>query len=306
MLNPSRPSGFFKQAAIGANVAAGRESRQRRQALNFLDRVRDAERRNRTVLCVGLDPDPGRLPEALRGAPDPVFQFCRHIVDATQDLVLAFKPQIAFFAAQQAERQLRQLIEHIHATTQIPVILDAKRGDIGSTADMYAREAFEVYGADAVTVNPYFGHDALLPFLSRADKGIIILCRTSNPGSHEIQNMALADGRPLYEYVAHKAATDWNANGNVLLVAGGTHQREVGRIREIVGGMTLLIPGVGAQGADIAALMESARGGGVIVSTSRAVNYAGGGSDFAGAARAAALAVRDALNEARQAAASSA
>ena len=265
--------------------------------LGFLKQVQNAERKNHTLLCVGLDPDPNRIPDVLKKEPDAVFQFCRHIVDATHDLVLAFKPQIAFFAAQQAEHQLQRLIEYIHGTTEIPVILDAKRGDIDSTAEMYAREAFDVYKADAVTVNPYFGKDALLPFLSRDDKGIIILCRTTNPGSFEIQNLVLQDGRLLYEAIAQKAATDWNSRGNVLLVAGGTHPDEIRRIRSIVGEMTLLIPGVGAQGANISQMIMSARGGGIIVSSSRAVNYAGNGEDYAAAARAVALATKETLNQ---------
>ncbi|SVB17437.1 uncharacterized protein METZ01_LOCUS170291, partial [marine metagenome] len=254
--------------------------------------------RNKSFLCVGLDPDPTLLPEHLAGQPDPIFQFCKSIVDATQDLVLAFKPQIAYFASQAAEQQLRRLIEYIHLNTKIPVILDAKRADIASTSRMYAEEAFEVYGADAVTVNPYFGLDSLQPFLDRKDKGVIILCRTSNPGGSEIQNVKTADGGPIYEVVARKAAVEWNSNGNVLLVAGATHPDEIRRIRDIVGGMTLLIPGIGAQGGEISAMIESARGGGVIISSSRAVNYAGSGADFAATARTAARGTRDAINNA--------
>jgi len=266
--------------------------------VDFLDRIAAAEKRNNTFLCVGLDPDPTLLPEHLAGQPDAIFQFCKSIVDATHDLVLAFKPQIAYFAGQAAEQQLRRLVEYIHLNTKVPVILDAKRADISSTSRMYAAEAFEVYGADAVTVNPYFGLDSLQPFLDRKDKGIIILCRTSNPGGSEIQNVKTADGAPIYEVVARKAAVEWNSNGNVLLVAGATHPDEIRRIRDIVGGMTLLIPGIGAQGGEISAMIESARGGGVIISSSRAVNYAGSGADFAATARTAARGTRDAINTA--------
>ncbi len=266
--------------------------------VDFLNRIAAAEKRNNTFLCVGLDPDPALLPEHLAGQPDAIFQFCKSIVDATHDLVLAFKPQIAYFAGQAAEQQLRRLVEYIHLNTKVPVILDAKRGDIASTSRMYAAEAFEVYGADAVTVNPYFGLDSLQPFLDRKDKGVIILCRTSNPGSSEIQNVKTADGGPIYEVVARKAAVEWNSNGNVLLVAGATHPDEIRRIRDIVGGMTLLIPGIGAQGGEISAMIESARGGGVIISSSRAVNYAGSGADFAATARTAARGTRDAINTA--------
>jgi orotidine-5'-phosphate decarboxylase len=266
--------------------------------VEFLDQVAAAEKRNKSFLCVGLDPDPERMPNHLAGAADGIFQFCREIVDATHDTVLAFKPQIAFFAAQGAEDQLRRLIGHIHDTTDVPVILDAKRADITSTSAMYAREAFEIYGADALTVNPYFGLDSLAPFLDYRDKGIIILCRTSNPGSAEIQNLKTGDGGTVYEVVARKAAGEWNGNGNILLVSGATHPGELRRIREIVGGMTLLIPGIGAQGGDVAAMVECARGGGVIISSSRAVIYAGSDRKFAEAAREAALATRNAINDA--------
>ena len=266
--------------------------------VDFLDRIAAAEKRNNTFLCVGLDPDPALLPEHLAGQPDAIFQFCKSIVDATHDLVLAFKPQIAYFAGQAAEQQLRRLVEYIHLNTKVPVILDAKRADIASTSRMYAAEAFDVYGADAVTVNPYFGLDSLQPFLDRKDKGVIILCRTSNPGGSEIQNVKTADGGLIYEVVARKAAVEWNSNGNVLLVAGATHPDEIRRIRDIVGGMTLLIPGIGAQGGEISAMIESARGGGVIISSSRAVNYAGSGADFAATARTAARGTRDAINTA--------
>ncbi|HJM91240.1 MAG: orotidine-5'-phosphate decarboxylase [Alphaproteobacteria bacterium] len=266
--------------------------------VDFLDQIAAAEKQNKSFLCVGLDPDPGRMPEHLAQEPDGIFRFCKGIVDATHDLVLAFKPQIAYFAAQGAEEQLRRVIEYIHANTDIPVILDAKRADISSTSKMYAEEAFDVYGADALTVNPYFGMDSIQPFLDYKDKGIIILCRTSNPGSAEIQNIVSQDGETVYEVVARKSAGEWNMHGNILLVAGATHPDELRRIREIVGGMTLLIPGVGAQGGDIPALIGSARGGGVIINSSRAVIYAGSGTDYADAARAAARETRDAINDA--------
>ena len=266
--------------------------------VDFLDRVAAAEKQNKSLLCVGLDPDPARMPKHLAGEPDGIFQFCTGIVDATHDLVLAFKPQIAYFAAQGAEEQLWRLIEYIHENTEIPVILDAKRADITSTSKMYAEEAFDIYGADALTVNPYFGLDSLQPFLDYKDKGIIILCRTSNPGSAEIQNIVSQNGETVYEVVARKAAGEWNMHGNILLVAGATHPDELRRIRSIVGAMTLLIPGVGAQGGDIPALIESARGGGVIINSSRAVIYAGSGTDYSEAARGAAIETRDAINEA--------
>jgi orotidine-5'-phosphate decarboxylase len=184
----------------------------------------------------------------------------------------------------------------------IPVILDAKRGDVGSTAEMYAREAFERYRADAVTVNPYLGFDSLTPFLDYADRGVVILCRTSNPGARDVQDFA-GDGRKLYQRIAEKAARDWNANGNVLLVVGATYPQELGEIRTIVGDMPILVPGVGAQGGDVAAVLANgatADGTGLVISSSRAVLYAGGGEDYAQAARAAALKLRDEINACRK------
>ena len=266
--------------------------------VKFLDDILAAEKRNNTFLCVGLDPDPKLIPKHISEQSDSVFQFCKSIVDATHDLVLAFKPQFAYFASQSAEQQLRDLIEYIHLNTEIPVILDAKRADIASTSRMYAEEAFKVYGADAVTVNPYFGFDSLQPFLDYKDKGVIILCRTSNPGGAEIQNIMTAEGSRIFEVVARKAKAEWNNNGNVLLVAGATHPRELRLIRDIVSDMTLLIPGIGTQGGEISAMIENARGGGVIISSSRAVNYASPYTDFAAAARLAAQNTRDEINTA--------
>jgi len=272
--------------------------------MNFTGRIEQAWSTGQTLLCVGLDPDPARLPRHLIAAPYPLFEFGRAIVDATADLVCAFKPQIAYYAAARAEDQLEMTIAHIRQHhPAIPVILDAKRGDIGSTAEMYAREAFERYQADAVTVNPYLGFDALAPFLEYTDKGVIVLCRTSNPSAREVQDIA-CDGRKLYQIIAEKAARDWNANGNVLLVVGATYPGELAEIRAIVGDMAILVPGVGAQGGDVAAVVAngaSAGGTGLIISASRAVLYAGSGADYAAAARSAAQALRDEINLCRKA-----
>jgi len=271
--------------------------------MNFIHRLRQASNTNQTLLCVGLDPDPRRLPSAFSNSAHPLFEFGRAIVDATADLVCAFKPQIAYYAAAHAEDQLEMTIAHIRRQyAQIPVILDAKRGDIGSTAEMYAREAFERYAADALTVNPYLGSDSLAPYLAYADKGVIVLCRTSNPGARDLQDIE-SHGRKLYQIVAEKAARDWNANGNVLLVVGATYPEELGEIRAIVGDMPILVPGVGAQGGDVAAVVANgatADGGGLIISTSRAVLYASSGADYAAAARSAALQLRDQINLSRK------
>ena len=272
--------------------------------MTFIDKLKQAWQRNNSLVCVGLDPEPSRFPATLRNHPDAIFEFCRAIVDATADLVCCFKPQIAHFAAHRAEDALERLIRHIHAAHPgVPVILDAKRGDIGSTAAFYATEAFERYGADAVTVNPYLGHDALEPFLARADKGVVILCRTSNAGARDLQDLDVG-GRKLYQHVAQKAATEWNANGNCLLVVGATYPEELADVRAIVGAMPLLVPGVGAQGGDIEAVLRcgaSADGTGLVVSSSRAILYASAGDDFADAAREATRNLVDAINRHRQA-----
>ncbi len=272
--------------------------------MNFTEAIRARWSSHDTLLCVGLDPDPARFPQPLKARPDAILAFCREIVDATADLVCAFKPQIAYFAAQRAEDQLEDLIAHIHAAHPgVPVILDAKRGDIGSTAQQYAVEAFQRFGADAVTVNPYMGRDSIEPYLAWSDKGVILLCRTSNPGGSDLQFLALGDGERLFERVARLAAEEWNGSGQCALVVGATFPREIARVREIVGEMPLLVPGIGAQGGDVRATVEAGRtpgGAGLMINSSRAVLYAGRGEDFAAAARAAALATRDEINRYRR------
>lgn len=271
--------------------------------MKFVHRLRQAWSAHDSLLCVGLDPDPARLPGQLNAFAHPVFEFGRAIVDATADLVCAFKPQIAYYAAARAEDQLEMTISHIRRHyPAIPVILDAKRGDVGSTAQMYAREAFQRYQADAVTVNPYLGADSLQPFLEYEDKGVIILCRTSNPGARDVQDIECGRGK-LYRLIAEKAAREWNANANVMLVVGATYPQELGEIRAIVGDMPILVPGVGAQGGDVAAVLENGAtpdGTGLVISSSRAVLYAGSDSDYAQAARKAALKMRDEINRYRK------
>lgn len=270
--------------------------------MTFIETLRQAWQRNRSLVCVGLDPEPSRFPEHLREDPNAMFAFCRDIVDATADVVCCFKPQFAHFAARGAEDVLERLIAHIQANHRhVPVILDAKRGDIGSTAAFYAFEAFERYRADAVTVNPYLGRDSLEPFLARADKGVVILCRTSNPGARDLQDLDVG-GRKLYQHVAATAARDWNANGNCMLVTGATYPGELADVRALVGDMPLLVPGIGAQGGDVAAVLENGAtkdGTGLVISSSRAILYAGSGPGFADAARAAAVALRDEINRHR-------
>ena len=271
--------------------------------MTFTQMLAAAWQKNNSLLCVGLDPDPAKFPEHLRGRDDAIFGFCADIVDATADLVCAFKPQIAYFAARRAEDQLEALIAHIHKNHPgIPVILDAKRGDIGSTAEQYAIEAFERFKADAVTVNPYMGRDSVDPWLAYPNKGVILLCRTSNPGGSDLQFLDVgAPGRQerLYERVAHLAARDWNTSGQLGLVVGATFPAEIARVREIVGDLPLLVPGIGAQGGDIEATVRAGRtadGLGLMINSSRAILYAGKDENFAAAARQVARETRDTIN----------
>ena len=254
-----------------------------------------------TLVCVGLDPEPAKFPAHLRDDPDAVFTFCRAIVDATADLACAFKPQIAHFAALGAEHALQRLIAHIHSEHPgVPVILDAKRGDIGSTAQHYVTEAFDRYRADAVTVNPYLGRDSIQPFLDRSDKGVVILCRTSNAGAADLQDLDVG-GCSLYEQVA-VMARECNSHGNCMLVVGATWPAQLATVRRIVGDMPFLVPGVGAQGGDVEALVKAgctADGAGLVISSSRAILYAGNGTDFADKARNAASDLREEINRHR-------
>jgi orotidine-5'-phosphate decarboxylase len=266
---------------------------------SFMDRLRTRWDAADTLVCVGLDPEPAKFPARFANDPDAIFHFCRDIVDATAPYACAFKPQIAHFAAAHAEEALRMLILHIgFRYPEIPVILDSKRGDIGSTAQHYAAEAFDRYCADAVTVNPYLGRDSVQPFLDRADKGVVILCRTSNAGAGDLQDMVIG-GRPLYQHVAEKIARDWNDNGNCALVVGATWPDQLREVRAIVGNVPFLVPGVGAQGGDVQAVVSNARtadGTGLIVSSSRAILYASNGDGYAEAAADAARSLRDEIN----------
>ena len=273
--------------------------------MNFLDMLATAERDNSSMLCVGLDPEPTRFPGRYKGDANKIYDFCAQIVDATADLVIAFKPQIAYFAAHRAEGQLERLMEHMRRVApQVPIILDAKRGDIGSTAEQYAREAFERYGADAVTLSPFMGFDSVQPYLKFEGKGAFLLCRTSNPGGDDLQNQRLSSvpGEPLlYEHVARLAQGPWTLNGQLGLVVGATYPAEIERVREVAPTLPLLIPGVGAQGGDAVATVRAGwrPGAPIIVNSSRAVLYASSGDDFAEAARREALKTRDVLHAAR-------
>ncbi len=273
--------------------------------MTFIEMLRDAQRRNGSMLCVGLDPEPTRFPGALKGDTGKIFDFCARIVDATADLVISFKPQIAYFAAHRAEGQLERLMSHMRSVApHVPVILDAKRGDIGATAEQYAREVFERYGADAVTLSPFMGFDSVQPYLKYAGKGAFLLCRTSNPGGDDLQNQRLSsvEGQPLlYEHVARLAQGPWNLNGQLGLVVGATYPAEIERVRALAPTLPLLIPGVGAQGGDAAATVRAGwrEDAPIVVNSSRAVLYASSGEDFAQAARQEARRTRDLLESAK-------
>ena len=275
-----------------------------RTTKSFIPQLQQAWQTNHSLLCVGLDPSPEKLPTHLRDKPieQAFYEFCVGIIDATAPYVCAIKPQIAYFAAHRAESVLEDIIRHAKDKhPQIPVILDAKRGDIGSTAEQYAIEAFERYQADAVTVNPYMGFDSVQPYLAYADKGVIILCRTSNPGGSDLQFLKV-DSQPLYQIVAHKVANEWNRNGQCALVVGATFPNEIAQVRAIVGDMPLLIPGIGAQGGDLAATMQAGQttnGSGVIINSSRAIIYASAGEDYTQAAQKIARETQEAINALR-------
>jgi orotidine-5'-phosphate decarboxylase len=272
--------------------------------MTFLDQLSAAAAHNHSMLCVGLDPEPSKFPGALKGQANKIYDFCAAIVDATADTAMAFKPQIAYFAAHRAEDQLERLMAHMRRTApRVPIILDAKRGDIGSTAEQYAIEAFERYGADAVTLSPFMGFDSVQPYLKYHGKGAFLLCRTSNPGGDDLQNQRLSsvEGCPLlYEHIAKLAQGPWNLNGQLGLVVGATYPAEIERVRAIAPTLPLLIPGVGAQGGDAVATVRAGwrSQGPIIVNSSRAILYASQNDDFAQAARRAALATRDTLQQA--------
>jgi orotidine-5'-phosphate decarboxylase len=270
--------------------------------MKFTDTLAAATARNASLLCVGLDPEPAKFPGAWKNDPSRIYDFCSAIVDATKDLVCAFKPQIAYFGAQRAEDQLERLMAHMRRVAPgVPVILDAKRGDVGSTAEQYAREAFERYQADAVTLSPFMGFDSIEPYQRYDGRGLILLCRTSNPGGGDLQAQRLDSGELLYERIARLAAGEWNRGGQIGLVVGATYPEEIARVRAIAPTLPLLIPGVGAQGGDAEATVRAGwrSNGPIVVNSSRAVLYASSGDDFASAARQVALATRATLQQAR-------
>ncbi|WMW82057.1 orotidine-5'-phosphate decarboxylase [Undibacterium cyanobacteriorum] len=269
--------------------------------MTFIQKLSQAWTSNQSLLCVGLDPDIKKFPAEFASQPDAIFAFCKAIIDATADVACSFKPQIAYFAALRAEDQLEEICRYLKQNyPHIPIVLDAKRGDIGATAEQYAREAFERYEADAVTVNPYMGFDSVAPYLEWKDRGAIVLCRTSNAGGSDLQFLDVG-GKPLYQHVAHLVADKWNTNGQCALVVGATFPNEIAQVRALVGDMPLLIPGVGAQGGDVESTVKAGRtanGTGMMINSSRAILYAktNEGESFSAAARRVALETRDAIN----------
>ncbi len=273
--------------------------------MNFVEKLSTAARTNKSLLCVGLDPEPSRLPTKYAGKPvaQSVRDFCLSIIEATAPYVSAFKPNSAFFEVLGPDglRVLQEIIKAVPA--YIPVILDAKRGDIGNTARNYAATVFETYGADPVTVNPYLGYDSVSPFLEYRDKGVILLCRTSNPGARDFQDLRVQDEdgqlRPLYEIVAQRIQS-WNTNNNCGMVVGATYSEELRSLRALCPTMPILIPGVGAQGGDLEASVKAgvdAQGEQAIISVSRSVLYASTDDEYALAAGREARSLRDRINE---------
>lgn len=267
----------------------------------FTDKLRAAWAHNHSLLTIGLDPDTTRFPNAIINGPDPIYHFCKHIIDATASYACAFKPQIAYFSSQGAEAQLTKICDYIKTNyPNLPIILDAKRGDIGATAAHYAKEAFERYHVDAVTVNPYMGFDSIEPYLEWGEKGVIVLCRTSNAGGSDLQFASLQTGEPLYLHVARLVSEKWNTTGQCGLVVGATFPDEIAKVRNMIGEkMPLLIPGIGAQGGDIKQTVHAgcnADGTGVLINSSRAILYASAGRDWQEKAAAVAKETRDAIN----------
>jgi len=257
--------------------------------MTFLERLESRQKKQKTLLCVGLDPSLEKIPKSILGLKLPVFEFNKLIINATHSFVCAYKPQIAYYSAISAEAELEMTIQYIQsAYPDIPVILDSKRGDIGPTAEMYAKEAFIRYNADAVTVNPFLGIDSVKPFIDYKEKGVVVLCRTSNKSASFMQDIQV-ESKPLFAHIAKKIMTEWNYNQNVLLVAGATYPQEIKMLRDIVPEATFLVPGIGAQGGSIEDVMKNgarADGLGLIISSSRAIIHASSNDDFAEKARA--------------------
>lgn len=273
--------------------------------MDFLNNLKQAIKKNGSLLCIGLDTDKNKIPKYLLETEDPVFEFNKAVIDATHDLVCTYKTNIAYYASEGIEglTTLKKTIDYIHKQyPDIPVILDAKRADVGSTSIQYAKEVFDVLHSDAVTVNPYFGLDSLEPFLEYKDKGIIVLCKTSNPGAYEFQDL-LVDNEPLYIKVAKKIV-EWNKKyQNCLMVVGATWPEELGKIREITKDMFFLVPGIGTQGGDLEKTLKfglTKEKSGLIIHVARAILYANSTLEFATKAREKAMEFKMNINQYRK------
>ena len=269
---------------------------------SFFKRLKDSAISQNSHLCIGLDPEFEKIPDKFKSSSTPYLDFNRAIIDATHDLVLAYKPQFAHYAAFGRENELLATIDYIKKISKnIIVILDSKRGDIGNTANYYAKESFERYGADSVTVNPYMGYDSIAPFTQNQEKGAFILCRTSNPSSNDFQDVISKNSNlPLYQIVAGKVSNDWNENNNCGLVLGATFPVEMKIVRDIVGpNIPFLVPGIGAQGGDLKSVMESAYSGAgsLIINSSRGIIHKDSSENCDKVARAQSLILRDQINE---------
>lgn len=269
--------------------------------MTFQQKLDNIVKNNYSLVCVGIDSDYNKIPQHLKRQKNPIFAFNKAIINATHDLVCAYKPNIAFYEGE-GLKGLLQLVFTIKYLKknypQVPIILDAKRGDIGSTNEGYVKYFFNFLKVDAVTVNPFLGKEALQPFLDRGDKGIFVLCRTSNPGSGEFQDLQVGN-IPLYKIIAEDVTKNWNKNGNCMLVVGATYPNELKKIRKIVSNMTLLVPGIGAQGGDMGKTVKAglnSKKAGMIINSSRGIIYASNGLDFAQRAREEAIKLRDKIN----------
>ncbi|MDP1722937.1 MAG: orotidine-5'-phosphate decarboxylase [Candidatus Gottesmanbacteria bacterium] len=269
--------------------------------MTFQQKLDDIVSKNNSLVCVGLDSDISKIPEHTKKEKYPQFSFNKAIIDATHDVVCAYKPNSAFYEAFGAAgiTELKMTCDYLHQSyPEIPIILDAKRADIGSTNEGYASYAFDYLGVDAITLHPYLGREALQPFFDRKDKGCIILCKTSNPGAGEFQDLKTG-GKPLYQVVAQKVTNEWNINGNCMLVVGAPYPEELAIVRRIVGDMTLLVPGIGTQGGDIEKAVKAginSTGAGMIINASRSIIFASSGSDYVKQARSETVRLRAAIN----------
>lgn len=273
--------------------------------MTFQEKLDVIIQKNRSLVCIGLDSDIDRIPAFFKSESDAQYLFNKAIINATHDLVCAYKPNSAYYEANGSEgiRALKMTCDYIRKQhPEIPIILDAKRADIGTTNEGYVHYAFDYLKADAITLHPYLGYEAIEPFLHHADKGCIILCKTSNPGAAEFQDLTI-NNEPLYQIVARKVSKEWNNNNNCMLVVGATYPQELAKVREIVGDMTLLVPGIGAQGGDVEKTLKAglnSRGQGMIINSSRTILFASNGKDFAKKAREETMKLRETINNYRR------